>query len=737
MIDKETIQLIKSISNHLEKTFKPKKHNKYRIIDIQVPGKTKDGANKPLVFPRLAELYEPYGKLSEGDKPIITGSSKPGPQYKMVPSEFLEEHTNEDKILGHLKERFKIDFRPQKEEQLSEIVNILVNSEIPLKHISANIGLKKIQVLDSDEFLAKHNNDTNAIDISAKLFTPEWKAEHPYHRIKNVPALWELLIHEIGHAVEKHYHETEQAMIDPLWHDVTGWQYPHNDEEKKLFLDKGYVSALVAFKRVPKEKMTTLEPGDREIIIERIKLKEPVELPRKRMKISWYGIVGPREDFAESYVNYILNGERFKKVESARYDYMRKYVFDGKEFEPINYNMVSKSFKDMPGLSPVSHRWEKIRDRIIDITEMWNFRRAIKAIENSSKKGNCLDQAQTNLAILHNRKFKNAMLVPVQGTETGPIHWQIELNVGSKRMVVDSQGQSKEIEKAKRRGHKEFTRIRRGKQEFIPAKGFIPTEPDKLRVMTHKAMERDGQAFLNLMSQFDRMFHKVVHHYEGWLKTAGMEHEDGMSIIKEIVLKRIHEYDPKKGAQIGTWLYELADGALKNAVVTECRVEGLTKPEMGQLRKVHAIRDDLKMKGKDPSPKNIARIGKLPEEMVKKLLEHQPTVKLDMPIGGGANGLVYIRDLITDLRKDEELTDLRIDWRDKLEQALANGIINTNEALIADLTVRFCYDNQKLIKLGFRNIVGTRRRALKKLGLSHLGKLVKQCISKKEKIIHD
>ena len=231
------------------------------------------------------------------------------------------------------KNKYGIKINAHNEGQVKEIEDALEISNLPEKHISKNIGLKNIIVEDDNNYLAKHSDNKDTIFFSNQVFSDKFKKEHPFHRIKHVPTLLELLVHEIGHSMEETLHTKNKKVIDPLWHDLTGWKYPHSLEEIKDLENKGYVSALQAFEEVPKEELTTLNAGDEDKIKERIKHRNPHQMPNKRMKISWYGVTSPREDFSESYVNYLLNNKKFKVKDLERYNYMKKYVFDGRIYD--------------------------------------------------------------------------------------------------------------------------------------------------------------------------------------------------------------------------------------------------------------------------------------------------------------------------------------------------------------------------------------------------------------------
>jgi len=64
--------------------------------------------------------------------------------------------------------------------------------------------------------------------------------------------------------------------------------------------------------------------------------------------ISGYAKTDPFEDFAESYVAYILHGESFRTYSdsnedlSKKYEFLKKYVFDGVEYGGIDLAQVSE-----------------------------------------------------------------------------------------------------------------------------------------------------------------------------------------------------------------------------------------------------------------------------------------------------------------------------------------------------------------------------------------------------------
>jgi len=264
--------------------------------------KTIEDSNKPLIFPALAELDQSYADVSD--------------QLEGGLGEITEAIKGE-----HLGVNVTVADKAQK----SKINSIL--KLVPLHHLKDNAGINSIVVSDDEDFLAKHNDESGTIHLSKKIFTPEYNKNRPYHRIEGIPSLTELLVHEIGHAVEQNLHTKNKKIIDPLWHRVTGWKYPKNKEHVTRLKDEGYVSAFSSFKKTPEKDLATLEANDISQIESRIKRRYPMQLPDKKMKISWYGVTSPREDFAESYTRYVLDVDRMKAVEPNRYNYMKNYIF--------------------------------------------------------------------------------------------------------------------------------------------------------------------------------------------------------------------------------------------------------------------------------------------------------------------------------------------------------------------------------------------------------------------------
>lgn len=211
-------------------------------------------------------------------------------------------------------------------DEKSKIVKIL--QQIPKKHL-LSINLVKIKVSKKQDFLAKYNNRKKTIEISSKVFTKKYTNKRPFHRIKTINSLTELLTHEIGHSVEEAIHSKNKEIIDPLWHDITGWVYPKNARHIKELRKKGFVSALKNFRTIAEEDKKTLSKKDIGDIERKIMKRFPMQKRGQEQKLSWYAKVSPREDFSESYVNFVYNNETMKNIEPERWGYMKEYVFKG------------------------------------------------------------------------------------------------------------------------------------------------------------------------------------------------------------------------------------------------------------------------------------------------------------------------------------------------------------------------------------------------------------------------
>jgi len=83
-----------------------------------------------------------------------------------------------------------------------------------------------------------------------------------------------------------------------------GWAIANNKNGHKKLRNQGFKYALNSFREIPRERLTTVEDDDVKFIESRIKHEGFYQKPDKRMKISWYGVTSPREDFAESYSYY-------------------------------------------------------------------------------------------------------------------------------------------------------------------------------------------------------------------------------------------------------------------------------------------------------------------------------------------------------------------------------------------------------------------------------------------------
>lgn len=698
---------IKLLLNALEKS---------RPTDGRLP-------SRPLFPESTKRLYDAYAKIHEGEKPLTPSSSQPGPSEPFVDSSELEVENPVFKIINALKERYKIDFRCQNIEQIKEIIDIIEQSGVPFKHIVDNIGLKVISVIDDDSFLAKHNHEKNSIDLSSAIFDPEWRKENPFHRIETVPALWELLVHEIGHAVEKHLHETDKPIIDPIWHETTGWKYPHGDE--KELKAKGYVPALETFLKVPEEKMDTLEDGDKEVIIKRIKIKNPYELSGKQIRISWYGCVGPREDFAESYANYILNPKEFKESDPERYEYMQRYIFDGKEYSPsiMPFIPMQKSFDDTGISEQTLQTWKEIEDETLQVinqskAELFNI--AFDKIINSQqyllgKEISSDIHVRENLKILLRHGFKSSQIIVGKLTPDGEMHYWIELNVGTKKVIVDTHGDGLKpyigetkseysIEKSrgpkkKPYGHTEYMRIVHGKPQMVPAKGVKPTNnlEDDLRAKKPEAFRVIFDE-KNYVHQYDKgliksirgMFVNIAKKYSSWI-----EIDDALSAIKVGVYHYISK-KPKPGQKkknIKNRLEDIAILAVRNEIRDNYRYPNAGTKDMWRIRKLRAIKNSLLAEGKAVTAENILKRCGWSRKKLDRIEQIMEPERIDAPVISNDKEEVYQKE-IPYIDPKLELTEKKIDWKSDTEEdyikkivlrALETGVLSREQALLVNL----------------------------------------------------
>jgi len=250
---------------------------------------------KPLIPPRIANLY---------DKQKDMGSKR-----QLV--------TDKD---------IKIITENGKQKQI--ILDIL--SKLPRRHVVDNKELKSIIVTDDNNFLAKHNNKNGNIYLSKKLFTLPYQAKRPFHRIRGVPSLIELLSHEIGHSVEKVSYGTND---NKQWIEKFGWVYPKDNNEVKTLSQRGYSSAMYNFNNISENDRNTLDQKDIQDIEGKIRERYPMQKDKKRNKISWYGLVSPKEDFAESYCNYIFNNKNMFSLGPERYEFIEDEIMDGEVFD--------------------------------------------------------------------------------------------------------------------------------------------------------------------------------------------------------------------------------------------------------------------------------------------------------------------------------------------------------------------------------------------------------------------
>lgn len=232
------------------------------------------------------------------------------------------------KLRKKIKKKYGIDIDIDDYNKLSEIVKVFDDVQLPIEHIKNNPAFKRLILSPAKDFYSKHNRISKTIILSEQLFDPDFRKRQPFHRIKHVPSLYELLVHEIGHTVD----QMLRKKVCPLFQKQFGWISIENQKDKEQVEKQGYKSSLEAFLEVPEEKLTTIDSDEKKRIIHKIEHQGLYQKPEKHMKISWYGITGPREDFAESYVNYVLNSSNFKRIEPERYKFMKKYIFNNKEY---------------------------------------------------------------------------------------------------------------------------------------------------------------------------------------------------------------------------------------------------------------------------------------------------------------------------------------------------------------------------------------------------------------------
>ena len=243
----------------------------------------------------------------------------------------------------NLNKRYNLDIDIDDLQQLQEIASVLNSINVPDWHIKNNPSIRRIVISPDNSFYSKHNRKTKTITLSNQLFTPEFKQQQPHHRIAHIPSLHELLMHEIGHSVDQYRDEAKL----PNYYKQFGWAIANNPQGGLRLKNEGFDFALDSFRRVPKEKLTTVDNEDAKQIEERIKGGGFYQKPDKKMKLSWYGLTSPREDFAESYVNYVFNPVIFKKIEPERYDFLKTNIFNAKEYLPLGIKKAIKRIKSV------------------------------------------------------------------------------------------------------------------------------------------------------------------------------------------------------------------------------------------------------------------------------------------------------------------------------------------------------------------------------------------------------
>lgn len=270
-------------------------------------------------------------------------------------------------VHSEVKETLGITLDVDDYERAKEIAGILLNTGLPDAHIKNSPDLKSLIISPDNSFYSKHNRETHTIILSEQLFAKEFRENHPYHRIATVPTLYELLIHEIGHSVDQGLRNKNNTDFANTF----GWA-----RAKTAETPVGYASTYTTFLNQPKEKLTTIDDKERQRIAEKIKGERSCQRPEKIMKISWYGATGAREDFAESYTNYVFNADNFKKIEPERYAFLKDKIFGGQEYQKtISKVLLAGTDLDSPyGFVPGSgdyleHRKVMLAERIKGLKE--------------------------------------------------------------------------------------------------------------------------------------------------------------------------------------------------------------------------------------------------------------------------------------------------------------------------------------------------------------------------------
>lgn len=267
-------------------------------------------------------------------------------------------------VHSEIKEKLGITLDVDDYARAKEIADILLNTRLPKSHICNSPDFKSLIISPDTDFYSKHNRETHTIILSEQLFTKEFRENHPFHRIATIPTLSELLVHEIAHSVDQGLRNKQNTEFETAF----GWATTPLD---------GYASTLTTFLNVPKEKLTTIDSKERERIASKIKEEHFYQKPSKQMQLSWYGLTSPREDFAESYVNYVFNATNLQKIEPERYAFLRDKAFSGQEYiqNPISKVLLAGTDLDSPyGFVPGSgdylkHRRAMIAERVKGLKE--------------------------------------------------------------------------------------------------------------------------------------------------------------------------------------------------------------------------------------------------------------------------------------------------------------------------------------------------------------------------------
>jgi hypothetical protein len=419
------------------------------------------------------------------------------------------------------------------------------------------------------------------------------------------------------------------------------------------------------------------------------------------MKISWYGCVGPREDFAESYANYVLNGKKMKQMEPDRYEYMRSYIFDSQEYTDLEL--------------PESALWQEIMGRIqkgIAIYQIHQFNKAFAEMTKSkylAKSADFDSHIKRNWRILRRNGFRPTVVKSFKGRS-----W-LEVTIGREKITVDTWGKfigkstktrHYPILKSKQApyGHKGYTRVRRGKIEQIQQKG-VPNEV-AAGISLHdvrEAQRGNNDAFQFLWNNlFSKMLYKQLNPK---LYLTPEDKEDIEQETKLAIWEKLPKWTPvykEKPQKLSTYFYYTILGVIKQYEEDKAALLGTTQVRL--LKEIYKAQiylyDKLK---RNATPEEIAAAVQVDTKEVVDILTVSKMTSFDDKVIGTED--LSVRDLETDPAKQLDVKLAAKKWETCLKTLWENGIIDEEEVKFLDYYFweGITKDNKRLMQMGITN----------------------------------